>query len=103
MDSRMVRLLPDSGEMGIQLGGILFVIYINISTTSMVCWFVGLFVPLRFSDNELQDGDDAIHGEEASALWNDEETFQKTNSNSVFQAEDSSYKKSRSLGDVQMV
>ncbi|KAG5232628.1 ammonium transporter member [Salix suchowensis] len=77
--------------MGIQPGGILSVIFTNISTTSMVCWFAGLVVPLRFSDNELQVGDDAIHGEEASALWNDEETFQKTNSNSVFQAEDSSY------------
>ncbi|KAJ6359951.1 hypothetical protein OIU77_004037 [Salix suchowensis] len=65
--------------MGIQPGGILSVIFTNISTTSMVCWFAGLVVPLRFSDNELQVGDDAIHGEEASALWNDEETFQKTN------------------------
>ena len=54
--------------MGIQLGGVLFVIFTNISTTSMVCWFVGLFVPLRFSDNELQVDGDAIHGEERRLL-----------------------------------
>jgi Amt family ammonium transporter len=89
--------------MGIQLGGILFVTFINISTTSMICWFVGLFVPLRLSDDELQIGDDAIHGEEAFALWNDEETFQNTKTNSAFESEDSSYMKSRSFGDVQMV
>ncbi|KAI5566679.1 hypothetical protein POPTR_013G040401v4 [Populus trichocarpa] len=90
-------------QMGIQLGGILFVTFINISTTSMICWFVGLFVPLRLSDDELQIGDDAIHGEEAFALWNDEETFQNTKTNSAFESEDSSYMKSRSFGDVQMV
>jgi Amt family ammonium transporter len=90
-------------QMGIQLGGNLFVTFINISTTSMICWFVGLFVPLRLSDDELQIGDDAIHGEEAFALWNDEETFQNTKTNSAFESEDSSYMKSRSFGDVQMV
>ncbi|KAJ6337035.1 hypothetical protein OIU76_006826 [Salix suchowensis] len=30
------------------------------------CWSA---VPLRLSDEELQTGDDAIHGEEAYALW----------------------------------
>ena len=41
---------------------------------------VGLVVPLRLSEEELQTGDDAIHGEEAYALWGDGEKERFANS-----------------------
>jgi Amt family ammonium transporter len=64
---------------------------------------VGLIVPLKLSEDELQIGDCAIHGEEPFALWNDEEISDNTKANSVFEEEDLSYIISSSLVDVQMV
>ncbi|KVH90292.1 Ammonium transporter [Cynara cardunculus var. scolymus] len=56
-------------QMGIQLLGILFVVVLNIIMTSLVCLFVQIIVPLRMSDEELEVGDEAVHGEEAYAIW----------------------------------
>ncbi|KAK4560234.1 hypothetical protein RGQ29_009132 [Quercus rubra] len=46
----------------------------------IICNVVGLVVPLRLSEEELQTGDDAIHGEEAYALWGDGEKERFANS-----------------------
>ncbi|KAB5568329.1 hypothetical protein DKX38_002122 [Salix brachista] len=43
--------------------------------TGLVC-VTPAAVPLRLSDEELQTGDDAIHGEEAYALWGDGEKYE---------------------------
>lgn len=56
-------------QMGIQLIGILFVISLNVVVTSLVCLLVQLIVPLRMSEEEMEVGDEAIHGEEAYAIW----------------------------------
>ncbi|KAK9280834.1 hypothetical protein L1049_003724 [Liquidambar formosana] len=74
-------------QMGIQLLGIVFVIIFNIISTSLVCLFVSRIVPLRLTDDELQTGDDAIHGEEAYALWGDGEKFESKH-NSVYGVEE---------------
>lgn len=60
----------------------MFVVVLNIVTTSIICNVVGLVVPVRLSeeDRELQTGDDAIHGEEAYALWGDGEKERFANS-----------------------
>ncbi|KAL4592288.1 hypothetical protein LXL04_005276 [Taraxacum kok-saghyz] len=58
-------------QMGIQLLGILFVVVLNIVMTSLVCLFVRLIVPLRLSYEELEVGDEAVHGEEAYAIGGD--------------------------------
>ena len=73
---------PRSGvkQLCIQLLGIVFVVVLNIVTTSIICNVVGLVVPLRLSEEELQTGDDAIHGEEAYALWGDGEKERFANS-----------------------
>lgn len=75
---------PDLGSSNcvftIQLLGIVFVVVLNIVTTSIICNVVGLVVPLRLSEEELQTGDDAIHGEEAYALWGDGEKERFANS-----------------------
>ncbi|XP_062094884.1 ammonium transporter 2 member 5-like [Humulus lupulus] len=56
-------------QMGWQIYGILFVVVLNIIMTSLICLFVGLIVPLRMSDEDLEIGDEAAHGEEAYAIW----------------------------------
>lgn len=90
-------------QMGIQLAGLAFVICLNISTTSLICWLIKAIVPLRMSEEELQIGDDAVHGEEAFALFDDGTRFQNPKHNSVYEADEFSYATSRSLGDIQLV
>ncbi|PQM40020.1 ammonium transporter 3 member 3-like [Prunus yedoensis var. nudiflora] len=75
-------------QMGIQILGILFVIVVNVITTSIICLLLGRFIPLRLNEDELQIGDDAIHGEEAYALWGDGEKFDGSKHNSVYGLEE---------------
>ncbi|KAK4490956.1 hypothetical protein RD792_001677, partial [Penstemon davidsonii] len=56
-------------QIGLQLIGILFVIVVNIVTTSLICLLVQLVVPLRMTEEDLEIGDEAAHGEEAYAIW----------------------------------
>jgi Amt family ammonium transporter len=74
-------------QMGIQLLGIVFVVSLNIFTTSIICLFIRFCgIPLRLSEEELQIGDDAILGEEAYALWGDgeKERFMNSKHNSAY-------------------
>lgn len=63
-------------QMGVQLGGIAFIITLNVISTSLICLFIRLLVPLRLSEEDMESGDDAIHGEEAYALWGDGERLE---------------------------
>nr|GMD40362.1 ammonium transporter 3 member 1-like [Ipomoea batatas] len=56
-------------QMGAQLAGAAFIICLNIVTTSLICLGIRLVVPLRLGEEELQVGDEAVHGEVAYALW----------------------------------
>lgn len=58
-------------QLGVQIYGALFVTVWNIAITSAICKFISLFVSLRMDDEDLKVGDDAVHGEEAYALWGD--------------------------------
>ncbi|OVA00496.1 Ammonium transporter [Macleaya cordata] len=60
-------------QIGLQLAGIVFVVCLNIVSTTIICLFVQLFVPLRMSEKDMEIGDEAIHGEEAYAIWGDGE------------------------------
>ncbi|GLJ30982.1 hypothetical protein SUGI_0618630 [Cryptomeria japonica] len=60
-------------QMGYQLFAALFIIVLNVAVTSLICVVIGLIVPLRMSEEALEVGDDAAHGEEAYALWGDGE------------------------------
>lgn len=55
-----------------------FVIAWNIVVTSIICLTIKLFVPLRMPDEQLMIGDDAVHGEEAYALWGDGDKYDPT-------------------------
>jgi len=78
---------PKAGfrQMGVQLLGIVFVILLNVSTTSIVCLVVKSLVPLRLKEDELEVGDDAVHGEVAYALWGDGEKLENANEAFSFQ------------------
>lgn len=56
----------------------LFVIGWNIVSTTIILLGIRLFIPLRMPDDELMIGDDAVHGEEAYALWGDGEKYDPT-------------------------
>ncbi|GMQ03187.1 hypothetical protein CsSME_00049078 [Camellia sinensis var. sinensis] len=53
----------------VQIIGILFVIGVNVVITSLICLLVQLIVPLRMSEEDMEIGDEAAHGEEAYAIW----------------------------------
>ena len=65
-------------QLGKQIAGALFVIGWNVVVTSLICVAIGLVVPLRMSEEKLAVGDDAVHGEEAYALWGDGELYDVT-------------------------
>lgn len=91
-------------QMGIQLGGILFVVCLNVVTTSLICLLIRFIVPLRLDNDELQIGDNAIHGEEAFALQAErKERFLNPKINKVFDAQEFSSTASSFIGELQMV
>jgi len=55
----------------LQLEGAAFIIVYNVIGTFILLKLIGLFVALRFDDETLLIGDDAIHGEEAYAIYAD--------------------------------
>lgn len=58
-------------QVWLQVVGALFIIGLNIVMTSLIMLFIKyvLRIPLRMTDEHLLIGDDAIHGEEAYALF----------------------------------
>lgn len=61
-----------------QIVGALFIIGWNLVATSIICVLIRLVIPLRMSEDDLAIGDDAVHGEEAYALWGDGEKYDST-------------------------
>ncbi|KAJ7978103.1 Ammonium transporter [Quillaja saponaria] len=91
-------------QMGIQIGAIVFVICLNVITTSLICLFVRLIVPLRVDSNQMQIGDKAVHGEEAFLLWDEGEKFGNLkHNNRIYDSEVFPSIESRSIGSIQMV
>ena len=58
-------------QVWLQLVGALFIIGLNIVMTSIILGVLQFAVPLRMSEAALLIGDDAIHGEEAYAIFHD--------------------------------
>ncbi|CAI9784805.1 unnamed protein product [Fraxinus pennsylvanica] len=56
-------------QVALQLLGVVFVITVNIISTSLICLVVRLIVPLRMTEEDMEVGDEAAHGEEAYAIW----------------------------------
>ncbi|XP_071702131.1 ammonium transporter 2 member 3-like [Rutidosis leptorrhynchoides] len=59
-------------QMWYQIAGALFIGVWNVVVTSLICIFMSkLIVNLKMHEDDLEIGDDAVHGEEAYALWGD--------------------------------
>ncbi|XP_074577356.1 ammonium transporter 3 member 1-like [Curcuma longa] len=58
-----------------QIVGALFIMVWNVIVTSVICVVIGMVLPLRMPEEQLAIGDDAVHGEEAYALWGDGEKY----------------------------
>ncbi|KAG6477283.1 ammonium transporter 3 member 1-like [Zingiber officinale] len=58
-----------------QIVGALFIMAWNVIVTSVICVVIGMVMPLRMPEEQLAIGDDAVHGEEAYALWGDGEKY----------------------------
>jgi Amt family ammonium transporter len=58
-------------QVWLQIVGALFIIGLNLFMTSIICVFIKyvLRIPLRLNEQQLLVGDDAVHGEEAYALF----------------------------------
>lgn len=61
-----------------QLAGAAFIIGWNVVVTSIICVIINKVIPLRMNEEQLLIGDDAVHGEEAYALWGDGEKYDST-------------------------
>lgn len=64
-------------QMGSQLAGAAFISVWNAVVTSLICLLISRIVDLRMNEDDLEIGDDAVHGEEAYALWGDGERTPK--------------------------
>ncbi|XP_074337740.1 ammonium transporter 2 member 3-like [Apium graveolens] len=58
-------------QMSYQILGALFITAWNVVVTSIICVLISRVVNLRMDEKDLLIGDDAVHGEEAYALWGD--------------------------------
>lgn len=59
-----------------QIVAALFVAGWNLVSTTIILLTIRLFIRLRMPDEQLEIGDDAVHGEEAYALWGDGERYE---------------------------
>jgi Amt family ammonium transporter len=55
----------------LQAYGAAFIIVWNVIATVIILKIIGIFVSLRADEETLLIGDDAVHGEEAYAIWGD--------------------------------
>jgi len=93
-------------QMGIQILGILFVVFVNVISTSLICLFIRLFVPLRMSEEDMEIGDEAAHGEEAYAIWGQGDKLENSSSkygSSLYDDVESGAPKKKHGGVVEMM
>ncbi|KAI3665331.1 hypothetical protein L6452_43955 [Arctium lappa] len=69
--SQLIHVRDGFNQMGYQIVGAAFIAAWNVVVTSLICIFISRIVNLKMHDDDLEIGDDAIHGEEAYALWGD--------------------------------
>ncbi|KAL2532855.1 Ammonium transporter 2 [Abeliophyllum distichum] len=78
-----------------------FIIGWNIVVTSIICVVIRFIILLRMSEKELEIGDDAVYGKEASALWGDGEKYDSVKHG--FSSDDQTLHHKASTGATQVV
>jgi Amt family ammonium transporter len=58
--------------------GALFIVGWNVVVTSIIMNVIRLVIPPRMSDEHLEIGDEAAHGEDAYALWGEGQTYDES-------------------------
>ncbi|CAN0858203.1 Ammonium transporter 3 member 1 [Linum grandiflorum] len=86
-----------------QLVGGGFIIVWNVVVTSLICFLISLLIPLRMSEDQLLVGDDAVHGEEAYALWGDGEIYDSTKHGAFSDLDDVANTTTAATGAAQQV
>jgi hypothetical protein len=75
----LTRFFVSPLQVGKQIVAALFIIGWNIVMTSLIMNFIKLIgIPLRMGDEVLEVGDEAVHGEDAYALWGEGDTFDES-------------------------
>ncbi|KAL6212115.1 hypothetical protein ACLB2K_017336 [Fragaria x ananassa] len=97
----MRRFKAGARQVGIQLLGVLFVVTLNVVVTSLVCFLVQRIVPLRMSEEDMEIGDEAAHGEEAYAIWGQGEKLDNSR-HGAYDIESSAKGRARSAGNIEM-
>lgn len=65
-------------QLGKQIVGACFVVGWNVVCTTLILLGIRAAIPLRMPEEKLLVGDNAVHGEEAYALWGDSENYNDT-------------------------
>lgn len=77
-------------------------VVVNVVVTSLVCLLIQLIVPLRMSDEDMEIGDEAAHGEEAYAIWGQGERLESSRM-STYNDIEVPDKKNKGRGSVEMI
>ncbi|KAH6790909.1 ammonium transporter 2 [Perilla frutescens var. frutescens] len=86
-------------QVGLQLVGVAFVVAVNIVMTTLICFVVKLIVPLRMTEEDMEIGDQAAHGEDAYAIWGQGERSENSRFSTYNDVETGS---SKARGHVEM-
>lgn len=87
-------------QIGLQIIGVIFIVGVNIVTTSLVCLVVKQIVPLRMTEEDMEIGDQAAHGEDAYAIWGQGERNENSRFSTYNDVETGS--STRAKGQVEM-
>lgn len=87
-------------QIGLQIIGVIFIVGVNIVTTSLVCLVVKQIVPLRMTEEDMEIGDQAAHGEDAYAIWGQGERNENSHFSTYNDVETGS--STRAKGQVEM-
>lgn len=90
-------------QLAVQLYGIAFVVILNVVSTSLICLVVRLIVPLRMSEEDMEIGDEAAHGEEAYAIWGQGDKFESSRYGGSYHTDLEAPAKNKSGGKIEML
>ncbi|KAL1362039.1 hypothetical protein HN51_010332 [Arachis hypogaea] len=93
-------------QIWIQLVGIFFVVTLNVISTSLICLLIRMFIPLRMSEEDMEIGDEAAHGEEAYAIWGQGDKLENASSkyaSSMYDDVEAATNKKKRSGQVEMM
>ncbi|XP_047949458.1 ammonium transporter 2 member 4-like [Salvia hispanica] len=74
-------------QVGWQIVGVVFVVCLNVVVMTVICLVVRVFVALRMSEEEMEMGDEEVHGEVAYGI-DDQSRFVDAKVNSIYDVDE---------------